>query len=104
MANQYPNSGTLFNAKNRIHPKSPDMNGDIKLDKALLMQLMEEQPGNEIVIKLSAWKQVGQVAGEFISMKVNTFKPEAQATAPQAAPMQQRQLETLPVDDSDIPF
>ena len=98
MSNKYPNSGVLFHARNRIHQKSPDLNGDISLDRSLLRQMMDETDEDFIKIRLSGWVKQGS-SGEFFSLKVNTYKkPEEQA---QAAPAQ-RQMP--PADDSDIPF
>jgi hypothetical protein len=98
---KYPNSGIISDAKTRIHPNSPDMNGDITIDKSLLRQMMDEQDGDEIKIKLSGWKKEGNY-GPFISLKVNTYKPPVVDVAPQ------QHLEILPdrkpVDDSDVPF
>jgi hypothetical protein len=102
--NKYPNSGIISDAKTRIHPNSPDMNGDITIDKSLLRQMMDEQDGDEIKIKLSGWKKEGNY-GPFISLKVNTYKPPVADVAPQ------QHLATLPhannatpVNDSDVPF
>ena len=100
---KYPNSGIISDAKTRIHPNSPDMNGDLTIDKSLLLQMMDEQDGDEVKIRLSGWRKDGNY-GPFISLKVNTYKK------PDEPAMQQKQLETLPdannasVDDSDVPF
>jgi hypothetical protein len=99
---ELPNSGKLFNSKNKVHPKSPDMDGTIKIEKSLLVELMNEQQGNDVTIKLSAWRGNGPVAGEYLSLKVNTFKPNPNYAAAQ----QQHVAENThkPVSDSDIPF
>lgn len=95
MSNQYPNSGALFYARNRIHEKSPDMSGDISVDRSLLRQMLDETDEDSITIRLSAWEKQGR-NGPFFSLKVNTYKkPEGQAPQQQELP---------PVDDSDIPF
>ena len=39
--NKYPNSGIISDAKTRIHPNSPDMNGDITPMAASLPWWME---------------------------------------------------------------
>lgn len=93
MSNKYPNSGALFDANNRVHPSSPDKNGDISIDKSLLQEMMAETPENFVKIKLSGWMRQS-ARGEFISLKVNTYKPVAAAPAVQASI----------VDDSDVPF
>lgn len=102
MANKYPNSGILSEARTRVHPNSPHYNGDITIDKSLLNQMMEEQEGDEIKIRLSGWVKEGNY-GPFISISVNTYKKDVPDQQPAATP-KQAQLETLPVDDSDIPF
>lgn len=90
--NKFPNSGALFHAQNRIHPKSPDMSGDIVIDKALLNQLMAESPDDTVKVKLSAWNKDGR-NGPFLSLSVNVYRRDAQIATP--APQ---------IDDSDLPF
>lgn len=85
MSNQYPNSGALFYSRNRVHPNSPDLSGDISIDRSLLRQMLDETDEDEIKIKLSAWQKQGR-NGDFFSLKVNTYKPPVeQAPRPQAA-------------------
>ena len=95
---KYPNSGIISDAKTRIHPNSPDMNGDLTIDKSLIRQMMDEQDGDEVKIKLSGWKKEGNY-GPFISIKVNTYKPPV-------APQQRLDdhPDSKPVDNSDVPF
>jgi hypothetical protein len=95
---KYPNSGIISDAKTRIHPNSPDMNGDLTIDKSLIRQMMDEQDGDEVKIKLSGWKKEGNY-GPFISIKVNTYKPPV-------APQQHLDdhPDSKPVDNSDVPF
>jgi hypothetical protein len=95
----FPNSGTLSPAKSRLHPKSPDMNGDIKIERSLLRQLMDEQDGDDIKIRLSGWTRSGDY-GSFISIAVNTYKSPAEAL-PKTHMVK---VPDAPVDDSDIPF
>jgi hypothetical protein len=90
--NKFPNSGALFHSQNRIHPKSPDMSGDINIDKTLLNQLMAESEDDTVKIKLSAWNKDGR-NGPFLSLSVNVYRRDAQTTTP--APK---------LNDSDIPF
>lgn len=95
--NKYPNSGALFYAQNRIHPNSPDMTGDISVERSLLRQMLDETDEDSIKIRLSGWEKQGS-RGPFFSLKVNTYKkPEESAPPP-------RQQELPPVDDSDVPF
>jgi hypothetical protein len=103
MANKYPNSGIISDAKTRIHPNSPDMNGDITIDKSLVNELMNEQEGNEVKIRLSGWRKEGAY-GSFISLRVNTYKkPEEQLSNQHLSTLPDTKNAT-PVDDSDIPF
>jgi hypothetical protein len=90
--NKFPNSGALFHAQNRIHPKSPDMSGDINIDKTLLTQLMAESVDDTVKIKLSAWNKDGR-NGPFLSLSVNSYRREAPVVAP--APQ---------IADEDLPF
>jgi hypothetical protein len=93
--NKYPNSGALFATKTKYNPKSPDIDGSISIERSLLKQMLDESSEDDIVIKLSGWNQKG-AKGDFLSIKVNTFKPK-----PQDNPYQTTRA---PVDDSDIPF
>jgi hypothetical protein len=92
--NKYPNSGALFYAQNRVHPNSPDLTGDISVDRTLLRQMLDETDEDDIKIRLSGWQKQG-TRGPFFSLKVNTYKKPEERAQPQAA---------LPVDDSDVPF
>jgi hypothetical protein len=98
---KFPNSGILSKTKSRLHPKSPDMAGDITIERSLIRQLMDEQDGDDVKIKLSGWTRSGEY-GDFISLVVNTYKPPVDAAA------QQSHLSELtdrpPVDNSDVPF
>lgn len=96
MSNKYPNSGVLFYAKNKVHPKSPDLTGDITFERSFLRNLLNEIEGDDIKIRLSAWEKQGNY-GPFFTMSVNTYKKEEAAPVP-------KQAELPPADDSDIPF
>lgn len=101
MANKFPNTGRLNYSQRKVHPKSPDLYGDITFDRAFLRSAMEEADGDEITIRLDAWQNDGQY-GTFFQLKVNTWKKTepglAQPPKPPAPPAPQ------PVDDSDVPF
>lgn len=92
--NKYPNSGALFYSQNRVHPNSPDLTGDISVDRTLLRQMLDETDEDDIKIRLSGWQKQG-TRGPFFSLKVNTYKKPEEPVKQQAA---------LPVDDSDVPF
>lgn len=73
--NQYPNSGKLSNTKGKLNPKSPDVYGEIKMNKSTLKELMAEVPDDdEITIKLSGWHMQGSY-GMWTSLSWNDFKP-----------------------------
>ncbi len=92
MANKYPNSGRLNYSQKKLHPKSPDLYGDITLERQYLKSLLEATDEDDIVIKLDAWQNDGQY-GTYFSLKVNTWKKQEQ---PMPAP--------APVDDDSVPF
>ena len=96
MTNKYPNSGRLNYSKRKIHPKSPDLYGDITFERNYLRTLLQETEGDDITVRLDAWQNDGQY-GTFFQLKVNTWKKtEPAVEAPKA---------TMPeADDSDIPF
>jgi hypothetical protein len=93
MSNKYPNSGRLNYSKRKIHPKSPDLYGDIVFERSYLRTLLQETEGDDILVRLDAWQNDGQY-GTFFQLKVNTWKktePAVEAPKP-------------PADDSDVPF
>ena len=92
MTNKYPNSGRLNYSKRKIHPKSPDLYGDITFERSYLRTHLQETDGDDITVRLDAWQNDGQY-GTFFQLKVNTWKKTEPAV--QAPP---------PADDSDIPF
>jgi hypothetical protein len=98
---QYPNSGKLSKNGYKQNPKQPDMTGQLMMDKSTLKALMEEQDGDEVLIKLSAWNMTGQF-GEWLRLSWNNyksdFKPQTQF-APPAKPAANDMIE-----DKDIPF
>jgi len=92
MTTKYPNSGRLNYSQKKIHPKSPDLYGELVLDRAYIKSMLEATDEDEIVVKLDAWQNDGNY-GTYFSLKVNTWKKTEPAV--QAPP---------PADDSDIPF
>lgn len=93
--NKYPNSGKLNYAKNKVHPNSADLWGDIVFERSYLRQLLEENDSDEILVKLSAWQKDGNF-GPWFSLRVNTWKPGQQE--------QPKPALATPVNDSDVPF
>ena len=73
----YPNSGALFNTKEKKHEKAPDMWGKIDLDRDYIRSLLES--GNGLVtIKIDAWNRESAAGNQFLSIKVNIWKPTNQ--------------------------
>ena len=97
MATKFPNSGRLNYSQRKVHPKSPDMYGELVLDRKFLKDLMEQTDEDDIPIKLDGWQNDGQY-GTYFSIKVNTYKkPDGNVTTPAPAP--------APTDDpEDLPF
>lgn len=97
MATKFPNSGRLNYSQRKVHPKSPDLYGELVLDRAYVKTLLEATDEDEIMVKLDGWQNDGQY-GTYFSLKVNTWKkPDGNVTTQQAAP-------SVPVNDEDVPF
>ena len=95
MSNTFPNSGRLNYSKQKINQSSPDLYGEIAIERGLLKQLLQETDEDNIVIRLSGWQKDGNY-GPWFSIQVNTWKKTETLEAPKAIP---------PVmDDGDIPF
>ena len=92
MTTKFPNSGRLNYSQRKVHPKSPDLYGELVLERQYLKDLLEATDADDIPIKLDGWQNDGQY-GTFFQLKVNTWKKTEPAV--QAPP---------PADDSDIPF
>lgn len=88
----YPNTGALFRTKEKRTPKSPDMFGDIKFDKAYLQDLIDQSNEQIITVKLGAWTKEGK-SGKFLSIQVDTFKRTEERVRQDAAP-----------EEDDLPF
>lgn len=95
MSNKFPNSGRLNYSRNKVHPKSPDMYGELVLTREFMKSLLEATDEDDIAIKLDAWQQDGNY-GPWFSIKVNTWKKPEQPAQQEAAP--------TPANDEDIPF
>lgn len=88
----YPNTGALFRTKEKKTPKSPDMFGDIKFDKAYLQDLIDQSNDQIITVRLGAWTKEGK-NGKFLSIQVDTFKRTEERVRQDAAP-----------EEDDLPF
>jgi uncharacterized protein (DUF934 family) len=80
----YTNTGALFTSLNKRNEKAPDMNGNMKFDKAYLMEMIDKAKGSdEVIIKLDGWVKRDKNNNRMVSMKVNTYvKPAAQERDP----------------------
>lgn len=80
----YTNTGALFTSLNKRNEKAPDMNGNIKFDKAYLMEMIDKAKGSdEVIIKIDGWVKRDKNNNRMVSMKVNTYvKPAAQERDP----------------------
>lgn len=99
MATKFPNSGRLNYSQRKVHPKSPDLYGDMTFDRAYLRTLMEETDGDEITVRLDAWQNDGQY-GTYFSLKVNTWKK----TEPALTPKPPQKPATPEPESDDVPF
>ena len=70
----YTNTGALFTSLNKRNPNAPDMNGNIKFDKAYLMEQIKAAVGEDAVtIKIDGWVKRDKNNNRMVSMKVNTY-------------------------------
>jgi len=91
-----PNTGRLNYSQRKIHPKSPDLYGDITFERSYLRTLLQETEGDDITVRLDAWQNDGQY-GTFFQLKVNTWKKTEPAVQAPPAAMPE-------ADDDPIPF
>ena len=76
----YPNRGTLWSNKYKKKDMQPDMVGDIKIELALMKELMASAESDHVVIKLDAWLAKDKDGNRKVGLKVNTYKkPEESA-------------------------
>jgi hypothetical protein len=94
MTNTYPNSGRLNWTKNKVKQDSPDLYGEINIDRDMLNKLLAEAEGDFVQIKLSGWEKQGNY-GPWFSIKINTWKKDS--PPPMGTPAPQ-------IPDGDIPF
>lgn len=77
MTTLYPNSGALFPNDKKINEKSPDFNGDIQVEVALLQELISQANEGLVKIRLGGWrKQTSR--GWMLSLKVSNPAPRQQ--------------------------
>ena len=76
----YTNTGALFKSLNKRNPNAPDMNGNIKFDKAYLMEQIKAAVGEDTVtIKIDGWVKRDKNNNRMVSMKVNTYVKPVQS-------------------------
>lgn len=74
----YPNSGALFTTKQKRNDRSPDMYGDIKIEKDLILSMLDKAEGEAfITIKLDAWLKKDKYDNRMVSLKVDTYEKAA---------------------------
>jgi hypothetical protein len=88
---EYPNSGALWPNKFKTKPADPNLRGTIKMERALLKELMASSDDELIEIQISAWTQ--------------TFKDGKYLAIRGSKPYQKDAPKQSQDDDSeDIPF
>jgi hypothetical protein len=90
---EYPNSGSLWPTKNRSNEKAPNIVGDIKMESALLQELLNKADGGLVEIRLAGWTRTWEDK-KYISLK---------ASAPQEKTPKKEDTQGAN-DDRDIPF
>lgn len=89
---EYPNTGALFRTKEKKTEKSPDMWGEVKIDKHYLLSLIEDSNSQLITVRLSGWSAVSPNTGtKYLSLKIDTRPPLETVKKKEAV-------------DDDIPF
>lgn len=86
-----PNTGSLFANKEKTKPTSPDYRGDVLINVADL-----EVVNSMAKVKLAGWKKTSESGLVYLSLAVDTFKPQPKSEAKPAASVADM--------DDDIPF
>ena len=92
----YPNTGSLWPNKFKKTDSQPSVKGSIKIEAALLQELIKESNGGLVEIEIAAWTKVWENA-EGNAVKYLTLK--ASKPFKKESPKQSRQD-----DDDDVPF
>jgi hypothetical protein len=66
-----PNSGVLFSAKVKTNPKAPDYTGTFTVDLRSV-----DVEDNMATFKISGWKRMTKTGNTFLSLAVNTYRPD----------------------------
>lgn len=96
-----PNTGTLWPNDRKASPNHPDVRGDVHMDRAFLLDMINKSEGDVVKLQISGWEKV--IAGKnCVSLSVSApyVKPEGQA------PYRSRPAEPMPTraTDEDVPF
>ena len=100
-----PNSGSLFTQKTKKNASSPDITGKMMLKKSdLEFEDFTDENGNSIQvarIRLSAWRKKTKAGDTYLSLSLNTWKPEGERVQPKQTEEQPKEMEE---QDDDFPF
>ena len=86
-----PNSGSLFNVKEKRNPNWPDIRGEIFVSRDLLDSVMK-QDGDLVKIAISAWRKEAKSGTKYLSLSVS--EPYEKKDAPRHDSE----------DEQDVPF
>ena len=86
---QTPNTGRLMPAKEKKNEKAPDFWGSVYINKDLLIELVKNRTDELVEIKLDGWKSQSKAGNHYLSLKINTWKPENQSTQKPKDPWEQ---------------
>ena len=86
-----PNSGSLFNVKEKRNPNWPDIRGEIFVSRDLLDNVMK-QDGDLVKIAISAWRKEAKSGTKYLSLSVS--EPYEKKESPKQDPE----------DEEDVPF
>ena len=85
-----PNSGSLFNVKEKRNPNWPDIRGEIFVSRDLLESVMK-QDGDLVKIAISAWRKESKSGTKYLSLSVSE-------------PYEKKPEPKDEVDSEDVPF
>ena len=71
---QYPPGGAIFR-RDKKTPQSPDMDGYVEIDEAMLSEIameIQQSPERKTRLNVAMWSKVGRSGKEFLSVKPRT--------------------------------
>jgi hypothetical protein len=89
-----PNSGSLFNVKEKRNPNWPDIRGEIFVSRDLLETVMQQQ-GDLIKMSISAWRKEAKTGNKYLSLSVSEPYEKQADSQPKPA---------YDAPDEDVPF